>query len=62
VFVYDCRDATGGHQAGHVVNPVLAAPAVFARPVTEPEACLSLPGQQADITRPALAAVAGTDM
>jgi peptide deformylase len=30
--------------------------------VTEPEACLSLPGQQAGITRPAVVTVTGTDM
>ena len=35
VFVYDCPDASGENQAGHVVNPVLAAPRAFARPVTD---------------------------
>jgi len=62
VFVFDCPDATGDHQAGHVVNPVLRIPAALAAPVTGPEGCLSVPGQQADITRPGRATVTGADM
>ena len=62
VFVYDCPDATGGRQTGHVVNPVLRIPAALAPPVTEAEGCLSVPGQHAMITRPALAAVTGLDV
>jgi peptide deformylase len=35
VFVYDCPDAAGENQAGHVVNPVVAVPAAaFARPAS----------------------------
>ncbi len=62
VFVFDCPDATGEHQAGHVVNPILRVPAALAPLVTEPEGCLSVPGQQADLARPAVATVTGTDM
>ncbi len=62
VFVYDCPDASGENQAGHVVNPVLAAPGAFARPVTGPEACLSVPGQQAEVSRAAVATVTGADV
>ena len=62
VFVYDCPDATGGRQAGHVVNPVLRVPKALAPPMTEAEGCLSVPGQHAMITRPALAAVTGLDV
>jgi len=61
VFVYDCPDASGEDRAGHVVNPVLAVSA-FARPVTGPEGCLSVPGQQAEVARAAVATVTGTDV
>jgi len=62
VLVCDCPDAAGEHQAGHVVSPVLLTSAAFARPVTEPEACLSVPGQQASVTRAAVATAAGAGM
>jgi len=62
VFVYDCPDATGERQAGHVVNPVLRKPAALASPITEAEGCLSVPGQHAMLTRPALATVTGFDV
>jgi peptide deformylase len=62
VFVYDCPDATGEYQAGHVVNPVLRIPAALASPVAEPEGCLSVPGQQFTVTRSALATVTGLDV
>ena len=61
VFVYDCPDASGENQAGHVVNPVPAPPGAFARPVTDSEGCLSVPGQQAEVTRTGTATVTGTD-
>jgi len=61
VFVYDCPDASGENQAGYVVNPVLAVSA-FARPATGPEGCLSVPGQQAEVTRASVATVTGTDV
>jgi len=62
VFVYDCPDATGENQIGHVVNPVLHIPEGLADPVTESEGCLSVPGQYAELTRPGLATVTGTDL
>jgi len=37
-------------------------PAALASPVTEAEGCLSVPGQHAMVTRPALAAVTGTGL
>lgn len=61
VFVYDCPDASGECQSGHVVNPVLRLPAGLAAVDTELEGCLSVPGQHAELTRPALAAVTGLD-
>lgn len=62
VFVYDCPDASGENQAGHVVNPVLTSSAALARPVTAFEGCLSVPGQQAEVSRAAVATVTGADV
>jgi peptide deformylase len=62
VFVYDCKDATGENQVGHVVNPVLAVPGAFASTVTEDEGCLSVPGQRAEVSRASVATVTGMDM
>ncbi len=61
VFVYDCPDATGARQAGHIVNPVLRIPVALASSATEAEGCLSIPGQYAEVTRPVVAAVTGLD-
>jgi peptide deformylase len=61
VFVVDCPDASGEYIAAEVVNPVL-------RPVGGPreldlddEGCLSVPGQFAQLARPATAVVDGFD-
>jgi peptide deformylase len=62
VFVYDCPDASGDHQSGHVVNPILRIPAGLTAPDTELEGCLSVPGQHAKLTRPGLATVTGLDV
>lgn len=62
VFVYDCPDASGDHQSGHVVNPVLQIPSALAGSGTDLEGCLSVPGQHAEVTRPAVARVTGLDM
>jgi len=62
VFVYDCPDASGENQAGHVINPMLTTIGAVAPPVTDLEACLSVPGQQAEVSRAAVATVTGTDM
>jgi len=62
VFVYDCPDASGENQSGHVINPVLTTIGAVAPPVTSPEACLSVPGQQAEVSRAAVATVTGTDV
>jgi len=62
VFVYDCPDASGENQIGHVVNPVIAASVALAPPVTDAEGCLSVPGQHAQVSRAAVATVTGTDM
>ena len=61
-FVYDCPDASGDNQDGHVINPVLTTIGAIAAPVTDSEACLSVPGQQAEVSRAAVATVTGTDV
>ncbi|HEX5740359.1 MAG TPA: peptide deformylase [Pilimelia sp.] len=62
VFVYDCPDATGRHQVGHVVNPVLHLPDPPRELDEDDEGCLSVPGQQGELARPAQARVTGLDM
>lgn len=59
VFVYDCPDANGMRQIGHLVNPVLG-------PMSEElddseEGCLSVPGPYHELERPARATVRGFD-
>ena len=61
VFVYDCPNASGSYQSGHIVNPVLQTLAGLAIADSDLEGCLSLPGQHAEVTRPALATVTGMD-
>jgi len=62
VFVYDCADASEENQVGHVVNPVLVTPAALGPPVTGSEGCLSVPGQQGEVRRAAVATVTGLDL
>ncbi|MDG4833964.1 peptide deformylase [Solwaraspora sp. WMMD1047] len=61
VFVYDCPDADGAHQVGHVVNPVLRTAAALAGTDDGDEGCLSVPGPRAALRRAALATVTGLD-
>ena len=61
VFVYDCRDADGIRHKGHIVNPKLLPPSVFAATVSDLEGCLSIPGQNAEVPRPAVAECTGFD-
>ncbi len=62
VFVYDCPDASGENRSGHVVNPVLVTSSALAPAVTDSEGCLSVPGQQAEVSRAAIATVTGADV
>ncbi|MFY1668511.1 peptide deformylase [Plantactinospora sp. WMMB334] len=62
VFVYDCPDADGIRQVGHVVNPVPQRVAAFAGISTDSEGCLSVPGPRAELSRAALATVTGVDL
>jgi len=62
VFVYDWPDATGIRQVGHVVNPILRPAPAFATLASDPEGCLSVPGQRAVLARPGLAIATGADL
>jgi peptide deformylase len=61
VFVVDCPGESGGNVVAHVVNPVLHLPDGRVLDV-DGEGCLSVPGPQADVGRPATAYVTGVDM
>ncbi|MER7168591.1 peptide deformylase [Micromonospora sp. NPDC000207] len=61
IFVVDCADATGTHTVAAVVNPVLHLPEAREL-VADEEGCLSVPGQHAEMTRSATAAVTGFDL
>lgn len=62
LFVYDCADDDGVRHVGHLVNPVLDAPAPAARRLLdEGEGCLSVPGAVMDVPRPDRAVVRGLD-
>jgi peptide deformylase len=61
VFVVDCPAESGRNVVAHVVNPVLHLPDSRVLDV-DGEGCLSVPGPQADVGRPATAYVTGVDM
>jgi peptide deformylase len=59
VFVYDCPDAQGKQQVGHLVNPVVVD---TQGPVDDgEEGCLSVPGPFHQLDRPSLVTVRGLD-
>jgi peptide deformylase len=62
IFVYDCPDETHERQVGHVINPVLTLPPAPRELVVDPEGCLSVPGQAAEVGRPGRATVTGVDV
>ncbi|MBV1851678.1 peptide deformylase [Catellatospora tritici] len=63
VFVMDCPDTEGGpNVVAHVVNPVLELPQPPRDLLVRAEGCLSVPGQRAELPRPARAVVTGVDM
>lgn len=64
VFVYDCPDAYGIRNVGHIVNPRVVSTSGTARDadrIEEHEGCLSVPGAAAEVMRPRVAVVEGTD-
>src|SRR5690349_3985058 len=61
VFVLDCPDKDGKRTVAHVVNPVLELPPPPRHLDDDIEGCLSVPGQHANVARPATASVTGLD-
>jgi peptide deformylase len=59
VFVYDCPDASGQRQRGHLVNPELVSTSEEID--DSDEGCLSVPGPYESLPRPAVATVRGLD-
>ncbi len=63
IFVFDCPDDTGTHQAGVVCNPLLFLPEGKDRKLDDgEEGCLSLPGAFVPCARPTIARVEGQDL
>ena len=60
VFVYDCPDASGQRQVGHVVNPRLVS--TGGEIDEDTEGCLSVPGLHYENARASYAAVEGVDL
>lgn len=60
VFVYDCPDAYGVRNVGHIINPVVVSTSDQER-IEDHEGCLSVPGAAALVTRPRTAIVEGVD-
>jgi peptide deformylase len=60
LFVYDLTDELGQRHVGHVFNPVVEV--VGVREISHPEGCLSVPGADATVTRPAQVIVRGVDL
>jgi peptide deformylase len=59
VFVYDCPDADGTRQVGHVVNPEIVS---TSESMDEgDEGCLSVPGPYHELARPSVVSVRGVD-
>jgi peptide deformylase len=61
VFVVDCPDADHQNVIGHVVNPVLHLPPLPRELDDDDEGCLSVPGEQGELARSAIASVTGFD-
>lgn len=61
LFVYDCPDAFGVRNVGHVINPRVISTSGQER-IEDHEGCLSVPGAAALVTRPRVAIVEGVDM
>ncbi|MFE6056602.1 peptide deformylase [Kitasatospora sp. NPDC056446] len=61
LFVYDCVDDDGVRHVGHVLNPVVDAQEPGRALIEEVEGCLSVPGANTRLARPAHAVVRGVD-
>ncbi|MEU9043877.1 peptide deformylase [Kitasatospora sp. NPDC048343] len=61
LFVYDCPDDDGVRHVGHVLNPVVDEQEPGRRLIEDAEGCLSVPGADTRLARPAHAVVRGVD-
>ncbi len=61
LFVYDCVDDDGVRHTGHVLNPVVEEQEPGRELIEEIEGCLSVPGANTKLARPARAVVHGVD-
>ncbi|MFE4974391.1 peptide deformylase, partial [Kitasatospora sp. NPDC056651] len=61
LFVYDCVDDDGVRHTGHVLNPVVDEQEPGRALIEETEGCLSVPGANTRLARPAHAVVRGVD-
>ncbi|WP_374223197.1 peptide deformylase [Streptomyces sp. FH025] len=61
LFVYDCTDEDGVRHVGHVLNPVVEEQEPGRRLIEDTEGCLSVPGANTRLARPAHAVVRGVD-
>lgn len=62
LFVYDLTDEHGDRHVGHVFNPHLASLAGLAGEQTSGEGCLSVPGANEQLARPARVTLRGFDL
>ena len=61
LFVYDCPDDDGVRHVGHVLNPVVEEQDPGRPLIEDVEGCLSVPGANTRLARPARAVVRGVD-
>ncbi|MGW2372288.1 peptide deformylase [Kitasatospora sp. NPDC001683] len=61
LFVYDCPDDDGVRHVGHVLNPVVEEQEPGRPLIEDVEGCLSVPGANTRLARPAHAVVRGVD-
>ncbi|MFJ6616759.1 peptide deformylase [Kitasatospora sp. NPDC091335] len=61
LFVYDCPDDDGVRHTGHILNPVVEEQEPGRALIEETEGCLSVPGANTRLARPAHAVVRGVN-
>ena len=62
LFVYDLTDEHGDRHLGHVFNPQIESLAGLVGDQTGGEGCLSVPGANEQVTRPARVVLRGSDL
>ncbi|MFJ9446163.1 peptide deformylase [Kitasatospora sp. NPDC101235] len=61
LFVYDCPDDDGVRHTGHILNPVVEEQDPGRALIEETEGCLSVPGANTRLARPARTVVRGVN-